>query len=69
MDNNREVETLAYFLWQNAGEPSGTAERDWLFAEHAVQSGSVSPPDWSRGDATDAAGMEGAAGGRERVGG
>jgi hypothetical protein len=36
-----EVEKLAYFLWQNAGEPDGTAERDWLLVEHAVETGPV----------------------------
>jgi hypothetical protein len=47
MDSNTETEKLAYFLWKNAGEPSGTAERDWLFAQHVVETGSVTPPDWS----------------------
>jgi hypothetical protein len=43
----KEVETLAYFLWKNAGEPTGTAERDWLLAEHAIESGPLRTPDWS----------------------
>ena len=47
MERTEEIETLAYFLWQNAGEPAGTAERDWLFAQHVVETGSVSAPDWS----------------------
>ena len=44
----REIERLAYALWQNAGEPSGTAERDWLLAEHASESGRIG----SAGDET-----------------
>jgi len=47
MERTAEIERLAYFLWQNAGEPAGTAERDWLFAQHVVETGSVSVPDWS----------------------
>lgn len=35
----KQVETLAYFLWKNAGEPTGTEERDWLLAEHTFESG------------------------------
>lgn len=38
-----KVATLAYFLWQNAGEPAGTADRDWFLAERAVETGAVSP--------------------------
>jgi hypothetical protein len=48
MDSNAETEKLAYFLWKNAGEPSGTAERDWLFAQHVVETGPMSPPDWPK---------------------
>ena len=43
-----EIATLAYFLWQNAGEPAGTADSDWLLAEHAVETGAVSPPTHDR---------------------
>jgi hypothetical protein len=46
MERDKEIETLAYFLWQNAGEPAGTAERDWLFAQHVVETGPVGAPDW-----------------------
>jgi hypothetical protein len=38
-----QIEQLAYFLWQNAGEPAGTADRDWFLAEHVVQTGAVAP--------------------------
>jgi Protein of unknown function (DUF2934) len=37
-----EIERLAYFLWQNAGQPSGTADRDWFLAEHAIETGPIS---------------------------
>ena len=47
MRPDEEIRTLAYYLWQNAGEPSGTAERDWLHAQHVLQTGSVSAPEWS----------------------
>lgn len=47
MERTQEIERSAYLLWQNAGEPAGTAERDWLFAQHVVETGSVSAPDWS----------------------
>src|SRR5688572_20393867 len=47
MDHQREIERLAYFLWQNAGEPFGTAERDWVFAQHVIETGPVRAPDWS----------------------
>jgi hypothetical protein len=43
-----EVATLAYFLWQNAGKPAGTADRDWLLAEHAVETGAVNPSSQSK---------------------
>ena len=36
-----QIEHLAYFLWQNAGEPAGTADRDWFLAEHVVETGAV----------------------------
>lgn len=39
-----KIEELAYFLWQNAGEPAGTADRDWLLAEHVVETGAVGAP-------------------------
>jgi hypothetical protein len=48
IEPNEQMKQLAYFLWQNAGEPAGTAERDWLFAQHVVETGSVSAPDWSQ---------------------
>ena len=47
MKRTEAIERLAYFLWQNAGESGGTAERDWLFAQHVVETGSFSAPDWS----------------------
>jgi hypothetical protein len=47
MERTEEIERLAYFLWLNAGQPAGTAEKDWLFAQHVVETGSVSAPDWS----------------------
>jgi hypothetical protein len=37
-----EIERLAYALWQNAGEPSGTADRDWFLAEHVLETGTIS---------------------------
>lgn len=37
------VERLAYFLWQNAGCPPGTADRDWFLAEHVIETGSLTP--------------------------
>jgi hypothetical protein len=44
LDSRRnEIQRLAYFLWQNAGQPSGTADRDWFLAEHAIETGAVSP--------------------------
>ncbi len=50
MKRTEAIETLAYFLWQNSGQPAGTAERDWLFAQHVVETWSVSAPDWSYTD-------------------
>jgi hypothetical protein len=44
-----EVERLAYFLWLNAGQPSGSAERDWLLAEHAIATGPLKPPSVHQG--------------------
>lgn len=38
-----QIEQLAYFLWQNAGEPAGTADRDWFLAEHVIQTGALGP--------------------------
>ena len=38
-----QIERLAYFLWRNAGEPAGMADRDWFLAEHVVQTGAVDP--------------------------
>ena len=38
-----QVERLAYFLWLNAGRPSGTADRDWFLAEHAIVTGPLEP--------------------------
>ena len=38
-----QIELLAYFLWQNAGEPAGTADRDWFLAKHVVETGAVGP--------------------------
>lgn len=48
MGSDREIERMAYFLWKNAGEPSGTAERDSRFAQHVLETGSGRPPDWSK---------------------
>lgn len=31
------VRTTAYYLWEQAGRPSGTAERDWERAEQIVK--------------------------------
>jgi hypothetical protein len=30
------IEQAAYFLWENAGRPSGTAEEDWYRAQQLV---------------------------------
>ena len=38
-----QLEHLAYFLWRNAGEPKGTADRDWFLAEHLIETGAVGP--------------------------
>jgi hypothetical protein len=37
-EQRHEVEVLAYRLWEDAGRPQGTAERDWLRAESLVLS-------------------------------
>ena len=54
MDRQGEIERLAYFLWQNAGKPFGTAERDWHFAQHVIETGPVHAPDWSNHRADEA---------------
>ena len=35
---HRQIEVRAYYLWQNAGCPEGTALADWLMAERDVRS-------------------------------
>jgi hypothetical protein len=34
-----QVERLAYFLWENAGYPAGSAEADWHRAEQLLRGG------------------------------
>jgi hypothetical protein len=36
-DHNADVPTIAELLWEGAGRPDGTAERDWQRAEAIVK--------------------------------
>lgn len=35
--NNRDIERLAYWLWQQRGMPTGSPEEDWFLAEQLVK--------------------------------
>ena len=39
-----QVECLAYFLWEGAGCPTGSAEADWYRAEQLIRSASLNTP-------------------------
>ena len=35
--NHKEIERLAYWLWQERGMPMGSPDEDWFFAEQLLR--------------------------------
>jgi hypothetical protein len=47
-EQHRDIERLAYLIWEKVGRPHGFAVDHWLEAEYLVLTGSWSDPDEGR---------------------